>query len=230
MDRIHAVIFDLDGTLINSKHDYREMMRRVSEILKREELPEEMLSRPRKVWQIIRRGMNGLREIGLASGQEKRIFELINSAINEVEMMTIPTVELMPLAQETLKALRKMGLRIGIATRGHGNYARSSLDKVGLSDYIDVLLARDEVIHPKPNAHHLLDVAEALKVPPQNVIYVGDTTTDLTSARNANISFIGFIGREEWAKRMKEGGCETLISELTEILDIIESYNSNFQS
>lgn len=230
MDHIHAVIFDLDGTLISSKHDYGEMMRRVSEILKREGLPEKMLSQPRIVWQIIRSGMNGLRELGLTLGQERRIFELINSAINEVEMMTIPTVEPMSLAQETLKALRKMGLRIGIATRGHGNYARSSLVKVGLSDYVDVLLARDEVIYPKPNAHHLLEVVKALKVPPQNVIYIGDTTTDLISARNSNIAFIGFIGREEWAKRMKEMGCETLISELTEILDIIESSHSRFQS
>ncbi len=229
MDRIQAVIFDLDGTLISSRHDYREMMRRVTEILQKEGVPEETLSQPMKVWQIVRSGMDGLRELGFDPGQDRRVYELINSAINEVEMMTLSTVEPMPLAKETLMALRKMGLRIGIATRGHGNYARSSLDKVGLSDYVDVLLARDEVIHPKPNAHHLLEAAKALNVTPQNVIYIGDTTTDLTSARNAKIAFIGFRGREEWAKRMKEAGCETLISDLTEILDIIENF-STFQS
>ncbi len=63
---------------------------------------------------------------------------------------------------------------------------------------------------------------DALDASPEDTIYVGDTTTDLETARAANIAFIGFISNDEWARRMREAGCEIFISDLKEIVNIID--------
>jgi phosphoglycolate phosphatase-like HAD superfamily hydrolase len=57
---------------------------------------------------------------------------------------------------------------------------------------------------------------------PQKVVYIGDTTTDLTTAMAADIAFIGYAGNEEWVKRMKESGCDAFISDLRGVVEMID--------
>ncbi len=221
MKAVEAVVFDLDGTLVRSRHDYREMSRRVVAIFRDMGVPDEELSQTRRVWQIIRRGEEGLKELGISRAERRRTHERITEALNAVELLALDSAEPMTGAFETLRAIKELGLRIGVATRAGGPYAKRCLEIIGLNVFVDSLLARDEVEHPKPDPRHLLQVIEALGASPHKVVYVGDTTTDLTTAMAANIAFIGYAGNEEWVKRMKEAGCEVFVSDLREIIDII---------
>jgi HAD superfamily hydrolase (TIGR01509 family) len=222
MRAVEAVVFDLDGTLVRSELDYGEMARRVKQILIVEGVPESELDEPRKIWPVIRGGEEPLKELGLSTERVKPVLGLINEALNAVEALSLENVEPMPGALETLRCLRERGLRIGVATRGGSPYARRSLELTGLTELVDVVLARDEVDHPKPDPRHLLQVIRALNASPQGVIYIGDTTTDLSTAKEAGIAFIGYAGNENWAKRMREAGCRTFVSDLLEIVKIVE--------
>ena len=222
MKAIKAVVFDLDGTLINSKHDYPEMAGKVETILKDEGVQTREFNKPRRIWEIIQGGITSLKELGLPPNRIDCILGQITEALNAVELLALDSVESMPGAHETLLYLRRGGFKIGIATRSGGEYAERSLNIAALTEYVDVLLARDEVEHPKPDPRHLLQVITALSVSPQNVVYVGDTTTDYVAAKKANIAFIGFPRNDEWKKRLKEAGCQVLVSKLPEITDIIE--------
>jgi phosphoglycolate phosphatase-like HAD superfamily hydrolase len=218
---VEAVVFDLDGTLVRSRHDYREMSRRVEGILRDAGVLDEGLSQPRRIWQIIRRGEEGMNELGITGVDRKRIHERVTEALNTVELLALDTVEPMTGALETLRAIKELGLRIGVATRAGSPYAKRCIETTGLDSYVDALLARDEVEHPKPDPRHLLQVIDALGTSPNKVVYIGDTTTDLTTAIEADIAFIGYAGNEEWANRMREAGCEVFVSDLREIIDII---------
>ena len=222
MKALEAVIFDLDGTLVRSRHDYREMSRRVVEIFIDAGVSDSELSQPRRVWQIIRRGEEGLKDLGLSTNERKRIHERITEALNAVELLALDSVELISGALDIMQSIRERGLRIGVATRAGSSYAEKCLEITGLADYVDAHLARDEVEHPKPDPRHLLQVVEALGASPQKVIYVGDTTTDLSTAVAAGIVFIGYAGSEEWVKRMKEAGCDAFVSDLREVVEIID--------
>ncbi len=222
MKPLEAVIFDLDGTLVRSRHDYREMSRRVEAIFRNAGVRDSELGQPRRVWQIIRRGEEGLNELGLSETERKRVHTQITEALNAVELLALDSVELIPGALEVLQSIRERGLRIGVATRAGSPYAEKCLEITGLADYVDAHLARDEVEHPKPDPRHLLQVVEAIGVSPQKVIYVGDTTTDLSTAVAAGIVFIGYAGSEEWVKRMKEAGCDAFVSDLREVVEIID--------
>lgn len=222
MKPLEAVIFDLDGTLVRSRHDYREMSRRVEAIFRNAGVRDSELGQPRRVWQIIRRGEEGLNELGLSETERKRVHTQITEALNAVELLALDSVELIPGALEVLQSIRERGLRIGVATRAGSPYAEKCLEITGLADYVDAHLARDEVEHPKPDPRHLLQVVEAIGVSPEKVIYVGDTTTDLSTAVAAGIVFIGYAGSEEWVKRMKEAGCDAFVSDLREVVEIID--------
>jgi len=226
MGPISAVIFDLDGTLIRSRHDYREMARRAEAILVNEGVPEEELDEPRKVWQIIRGGLEALGCLGLPSERVKRTLQRINEALNSVELLSLDSVEPVPGAQEALNLIKVRGIRIGIATRAGRPYAERSLEAAGLSGYVDAILARDEVEHPKPDPRHLLQLVGSLGASSERTLYVGDTTTDLTTARAAGIEFVAFAGDGDWVARLREAGCDSFISDIREIVEVIDGTKS----
>ncbi len=226
MGPINAVIFDLDGTLIMSRHDYREMARRVEAILVDEGAPEDELDEPRKVWQIIRGGLEVLGELGMPFERVKQILQRINEALNSVELLSLDSVEPVPGAQEALNLIKARGVRIGIATRAGRPYAERSLESAGLSRYVDALLARDEVEHPKPDPRHLLQLVGSLGASRESTIYVGDTTTDLMTARAAGIEFVAFVGDGDWVARLREAGCGSFISNIREIVDVVDKTKS----
>jgi len=222
MGHISAVIFDLDGTLIRSRHDYREMARRAEAILVDEGVLEEKLDEPRKVWQIIRGGLEALEGLGLSSERVERTLQRINEALNSVELLSLGSVEPVPGAQEALKLTKARGIRIGIATRAGRPYAERSLEVAGLTEYIDAILARDEVEHPKPDPRHLLQLVGSLGASRERTLYVGDTTTDLTTARAARIAFVAFAGDGDWVARLRKAGCDYFISDIREIVEVID--------
>ena len=222
MGPISAVIFDLDGTLIRSRHDYREMARRAEAILADEGVLGDGLDEPRKVWQIIRGGLEALGELGLPPERAKRTLQRINEALNSVELLSLDSVQPVPGALEALKLIKSHGMKIGIATRAGRQYAERSLETAGLTEYVDALLARDEVEHPKPDPRHLLQLVESLGASRERILYVGDTTTDLTTARAAGIEFVAFAGDREWVARLREAGCGSFISDIREIVEVID--------
>jgi phosphoglycolate phosphatase len=207
MAQVKAVVFDLDGTLIASNHDYDEMARRVKLILEEVGAPAEALSQRGRIWEIIQGGLRSLQELGLPPERIKNILNRIDEALNEVEVSSVASVKLKPGTVELLEHLRDRGIRIGVATRSCGEYARRSMEASRLGEYFDVVLARDDVEFPKPDPRHLLQVLEELNATPQGSIFVGDTETDQRTARAAGIPFIGIPSSESWRKRMegKEG-------------------------
>jgi HAD superfamily hydrolase (TIGR01509 family) len=221
MAQVKAIVFDLDGTLIASNHDYDEMARRVKLILKETGVPTEALSQQGRIWEIIQGGMRSLQEFGLPPKRIKDILDRIDEALNDVEVSSVASVELKPGATELLEHLRERGIKIGIATRSCGEYARRSMEASRLADYFDIILARDEVEFPKPDPRHLLQVLEELKTTPQKAIFVGDTETDQRTARAAGIPFMGVPSNERWRKRMEGKEGSVLVSSLSEITEMI---------
>ena len=220
--KLEAVIFDLDNTLVDSRHDYREMSRRLREVFEERGLWQEDPENPRKIWQIVRGGIEGIRELGLSEDESRELMDDVNDALTAAELSALDTAKPMPNAVETLDALKKMGLKVGIATRSGAAYAKRCVEKTGLAPFVDAMLARDEVDSPKPSPDHLLEVVDLLESTPEKVVYIGDSTTDLTTARAAGITFLGFWWSDERATRMKEAGCRDFVRDLKEILDFIE--------
>ncbi len=214
------MVFDLDGTLQDSKIDFQKMTERVWEILISEGIPQSVLGDRRAVYLIIRGGEDSLLELGVRDGRVQTVLDLMTEALNETELEATDSVEPKRNALQTVETLHRNGILIGIATRSHRAYAEKCLAMMGMRRYIRGMLARDDVAFPKPDPRHLFETISLLGVDPGEVLYVGDTTTDLETARAAEVDFVGYKRDEAWGRRLLDAGCDLLIEDLLEVAEM----------
>ena len=220
MSPFKAVVFDLDGTLMDSKIDYEKMSNLIRDFLvgKGVKVP---LGDRRVVYQVIRGGAESLMELGLSGSDVSKTLRQMDSLVNSVELEALDEVELKPFVRETLESLSEGGIILGVATRGHREYALRCLDRFALRGFFKGVLARDDVPYPKPDPRHLLETISLIGSVPEATLYVGDTTTDLETALSAKVEFVGYWRDDVWAKRLIDGGCKRLIRDLREIVSIV---------
>ncbi len=222
MQPIDTVIFDLDGTIIDSKIDYEKMGAMIAGIL-RDSGYKGPLEDRRAVYRVIRGGEKELIENGLKGQALKTALTRIEQAMNQVELEALPTNELRSNAAETIKRLHDAGLRLGIATRSHREYTVRSLDTLGLKRYFRQIVARDDTPTPKPHPGHLLQTIRQLGAEKDRTLYIGDTTTDFETAAAAGVEFIGYWREDAWAQRLLDAGCKTIVKDLLDIVGLVES-------
>ena len=218
---VYGVVFDLDGTLVRSHHDYGEMTVRVKDVLLEAGVDSEIVEEQGKTWKVMRGGPNSLDGLGIEDSHLDEVASKITAALNSVEILSLETVESIPNAMEVLDHFQNEGYSIGIATRACREYSEKALEKLDLIQYIDAMLARDDVLYPKPDPRHLFGVVELLSLTPDDIIFIGDTSTDLNTAKAANVPFVAYLGNPRWAERMKEAGIKYGVSDLIELKKLV---------
>jgi HAD superfamily hydrolase (TIGR01509 family) len=191
-----ALLFDLDGTLIDSVYQH---------VLAWHEALEE-LGLSLAVWRIHRRiGMSGGlliqalgREIGqrVSSEQAQELQKKHAAAYERYQGAIQP----LPGARELLQQLSRVKVPYAIATSGRREGARSALERLGVGPEIPVI-TRQEVQRAKPDPDLFLAAAQRLNVPIAEAMVVGDSVWDLLAARRAGCLGIGLLsggyGKEE---------------------------------
>jgi phosphoglycolate phosphatase len=221
--RIEAIVFDLDGTLVHSTVDYAKMRSKVIEILVSHGVKEESLKEAQRLWQIMHEGEKQLEEMGYEARERAEILDSTTRVMNEVELENVDNTTPIEGAKDVLKKLKEMGIRIGIATRSCSAYTREALQRTGLMELVDVSLARDEVSHSKPDPRHLMQVITTLGVASDAAVFVGDTTTDMQTAKDAGVVFLAFSQQAQGIERLRSAGCKTIMEHLTQLIDFLSS-------
>lgn len=196
-DRRHpAVLFDLDGTLVDSVYQHV--------LAWREALEETGIEL--SVWRIHRRiGMSGglfvnalLREtkMALSSEQVSRLRELHLAAY----LRRMDQIRPLPGARELLQRLSELGVPWGIATSGSGRTAGPTIEMLAIASP-PVVVTRDDVARAKPDPDLFVEAARRLAVDVADSIVVGDSVWDLLAAQRARALGVGVLsggyGREE---------------------------------
>jgi len=221
MRPVKAVVFDLDGTLMDSKIDYEKMGNRIRELLVSRGLPEPLEDR-RKVYRVISGGAATLREYGLPEASLEATLTEMETIMNDIELEALDAMELKPYAREVVAELHGVGLGLGVATRSHREYTLRGLKRHDMLRFFHQVVARDDVPYPKPDPRHLLYTIRLLGVDPGDTLFIGDTTTDLQTADAAGVDFIGYWRDESWAQRLMEGGCSRIVKDLREIPRLVK--------
>ena len=215
------MVFDLDGTLMDSKIDYEKMGNRIRELLVSRGLPEPLEDR-RKVYRVISGGAATLREYGLPEASLEATLAEMETIMNDIELEALDAMELKPYAREVVAELHGAGLGLGVATRSHREYTLRGLKRYDMLRFFHQVVARDDVPYPKPDPRHLLYTIRLLGVDPGDTLFIGDTTTDLQTADTAGVEFIGYWRDESWAQRLMEGGCSRIVKDLREIPRLVK--------
>ena len=98
--------------------------------------------------------------------------------------------------RELLRELKRRGLRMAVATGKSGDRARSLLRMLGVLDLFDHVIGSDEVPRAKPAPDIVLRALELMGVHSQDAVMVGDAVTDLAAAKSASVGAIAALWGE----------------------------------
>ena len=186
-----AIIFDLDGTLIHSAPDLRAAINLALSDIGRGPLDLETTIR------FIGNGVEVLVARSLAhtgGGDEVLAARVLDTFLQAYHRDKVTLTRPYSGVIDCLSALRSEQLPLAICTNKPQGPAREICDLLDLSRFFDVIAGAVPELPKKPDPAPLLAVCAQLGVPPQRVLYVGDSVVDFQTARAADVPFRLFGG------------------------------------
>ena len=183
-----AVLFDLDGTLVDSAPGIGEAINAVLSPLGCPPLP------LREVRRMIGDGAPRLLERALAAhglsppAAEKAA--LMGRYLGRLKSNPPGPDDLYPEASRVVAELRAEGVPLGLCTNKPISATRSALGSLGLDGCFGVVLGGDSLSHRKPEPEPLLAAVEVLGVSAGNAVMIGDSVADIDAARAAGMASV----------------------------------------
>lgn len=180
--RPSAVLFDLDGTLIDTAPDFIWCLNRQRARYDLPPLP------PATIRAVVSHGAKALVQLGFGlsetcSGFKGRHQELLSLYMDHLAVDTVLFAGMEPL----LQALEQAGIPWGIVTNKPRPYTEPLLSGLSLDQRCGVTVCPDDVAQSKPHPESLLLAARQLDIDPQQALYVGDHERDIIAGRAARM-------------------------------------------
>jgi len=184
-DRIEAVMFDMDGTLLDSweallgaYHDATTEVLGAPTPVERAEIDELIQLSARDAFPRL-------------AGGDPELAKRIQAAFGESYRSRSEQIALYDGVAETLRTLRDQGLKLGIATSKSRVRLDRDLEQTGIAELLDATICGDEVPAAKPDPSPIHAIMELLGVEPAAALYVGDGANDVMAAQRAGVEAVG---------------------------------------
>jgi len=195
--KIHAVLFDLDGTLLDTARDFWEALNLLRAEERREALSFETVRCQ------VSHGGNALVRLGFGElppdEHEVMRMRLLNIYRQQLAKHTC----LFEGGDEMLTELERRGLHWGVVTNKPHWLTEPLLHEVNLSRRARAVVSGDTLSERKPHPLPLLHAAKTIGVDPANCVYVGDAERDMQAAKAAGmyalVAGFGYLGDDDRA-------------------------------
>jgi HAD superfamily hydrolase (TIGR01509 family) len=213
LTRADALVFDLDGTLVDTVETrIAAWLRTFDEVgipADRAQVAKLVGSDGRRVAKIVAEAAGAAIDAERAEEIDRRAGDIYG------ELNTDPRA--LPGAIELLNALDERGLRWAVATSSRREQVGVSIDALGLSGR-PIIIDGSQVKRAKPAPDLLLMAASELGVDPSRCWYVGDAVWDMQAARAARMPSIGVVSGSATAEELAEAGASLIVKSLTELI------------
>ena len=207
---IKAIIWDLDGTLIDFKINSVKARRKAIKVLRDYGIPKENLSIETPILENVKISRVIFNELGFSSEKIKEIINEVNNAVIQVEHEAAIKATLTPGIDQVLEFAKKKRLKQAVFTYNTHSNARTSLETAGISHYFEIIVGRDDTKNLKPHPDHLKYICEKIDVKPDQIVVIGDTGRDIEAAINIgsrsialNTKIPNYLKRELFQKANK---------------------------
>ncbi|WP_456433481.1 HAD family hydrolase [Nitratifractor sp.] len=183
-DTRSVILFDLDGTLIDSTEAILESFRRSFELLGGS-VPD-----PEAITALVGHPLADMyRALGVA---EDRIDAYVRTYKENYRRVHTAKTVLLPGVREAIEEASRFA-RLGIVTTKTGRYSRELMEHFGLMGYFEVLVGSEDVARHKPHPEPIHRALEIMGAESSRCVMVGDTPMDLEAARSAGVAAVGML-------------------------------------
>lgn len=217
-----AVLFDLDGTLIDTLEDLGNAVNRV---LVQRGFPEHPLNAYRRFV-----GDGATMLITRALPKTEQNCDTISASLHafreDYRRNWNVSTRLYAGVPEMLDALASRGLKMAALSNKPHEFTTLCVSKF-LSEWtFDVVLGERDSVPRKPDPAGALEIAAHLKIPPADFLYLGDTDIDMKTATAAGMFAVGVLWGFRPARELQESGAQILIERPMDITDLLTSSSS----
>lgn len=211
---IKAVIFDLDGTLVDTLEDIARM---VNGLLADQGLPPHTVDEYRY---LVGRGFKKLLESAIPPGQDIDAAELEARGFARYKAMGSANSRPYPGTVETLRKLASMGIKLGVLSNKPDPMTQDMIKEL-FPDIAFGFVRGGIAGRPlKPDPESALEGAAALGVKPEECAYLGDSDVDMETANRAGMLPVGAVWGFRTAEELKKSGAGILLESITDIMEL----------
>ena len=219
MTQIYTILFDLDGTIVNTAPD---LMAAHNHVMKKFGHEEKEMSDIKSLagkgaWVMMQRSFK--KEIKDEKIKKAMTKEFIDFYAKNIDQNSRPING----AIDFFDWAKSKNISMAVCTNKQERLAKDLLKKLNMYEYFEYVAGSDTFAFNKPDPRHLTDVVEIIGGNLKKTIMIGDSEVDAMSAHNANIPFIlvkdGYTEKSE-----KEIKHDELISDFVGFEKIIEKY------
>jgi len=214
MKRLNTILFDLDGTLI----DTNEIIIQSYEAAFSRWLPEVRMDRKT----IIENIGPPLEEIfSRYTEDEKTVDKLFDTFLDFYRRNEHNLFYLYDGVAETLEVLKDEGYNLGVVTSKFESSAEPSIRHFGLDRIFKCFVTLDKVEHAKPHAEPVLKALDAFD-DVEKAIMIGDNPSDIESGKNAGVLTAGVAWSIKGREILNEAGPDYMLETMEQLFDIIK--------
>ncbi|MCS5560285.1 MAG: phosphoglycolate phosphatase [Marinobacter nauticus] len=212
-----AVLFDLDGTLIDTAPDFIRCLNQLRQQHGMPALPAEQIRRS------VSNGARAMIRVGFGLEPEHEGYPEKHTAFLDLyELGVAVETTLFPGMDVLLSSLESRGIPWGIVTNKPARFAVPLIEALGLAQRCAALICPDHVAERKPHPESLLLACRQIQVEPIKSVYVGDHERDIEAGRNAGMHTIavryGYIEQPETVDLWQADRIADTVSDLTKLL------------
>jgi len=192
--KITTVVFDLDGTLIDSSQGILDSLFKAMEYYSVEPVVTKLNSHF-----FMGKSLDETLRVLLPSESNEILKKVGDYYVNHYHDNYMNSAVTFNGVVETINILHKKGFKLAVATAKHTFCAEAELKSAGIRNCFKVVKGTDGGVPPKPDPTLLFMVCKELKVLPAETLMVGDTDRDILMGKNAR-SFTAAVTHGNWSK------------------------------
>lgn len=212
---LKAVLFDLDGTLIDSKKDIAAAANAARVHFGMPALPLEVVTG------YIGWGIEHLNRKSLETEDPAKLAEGLEVLKAYYRDHCVDQTVIFPGAIELLDFLKGRGIGMGLVSNKPHEFTLITMEKLGLSPYFKAILGADAVPNKKPHPEPLLAALAKIGAKPSEAVMIGDSPVDIQAARAAGM-LVGIVSHGFVAKEyLSASDPDWLVDSLADFRDIL---------
>ena len=220
------VLFDLDGTLVDTAPDFHVVLNQVLADAARPPVTYE------QVRSQVSNGARALVTLGFGMTPDDSGFEQwLNRLLDSYEQRLAVDTCLFPGMDEVLAWLDTRGLPWGVVTNKPERFTMPVLEGLGLRERVGPVICPDHVKQRKPDPEGLLIACEQVQAPPEHSVYVGDHARDIEAGRRAGMLTVGALfGYLDEGEDPQDWQANHYIARAQELLPLLTQHFSSVEN